>query len=229
MIHEIYKNKNTEGILGFDLILDGIINEFGKILGRVLPGGAILINKFFEPGAECQADWLSDSDDDSVNIVDCETGEITKTKEPNVIGVMTLVAALHESRYAYSEGNADIAWKILVYMSCVLRDLSIKFDSMDADGMPSNEIILLRSALSAHGKKGGLSKGEKTRPLREWAINEAKKLGGTTKDKTRILIKRLPAEFHNSATDPEGIIYKTLLAENNSSNRKIALSNRLAS
>ncbi len=210
MIHESGSNRQEDdfGYLGFGAVFDLEVVELEKVIERILPGGAGLVEAFFAPDTVVTTDWFSESD--SANLSDVETGEATTITNTNQLSFLTFVAVLYESRSRYAEGNIDFAWRALVGFSRQLRDLNVQLDSIDKGAAPSREITVLRSELAAAGVRGADARHAKTRSLKEWAVRHACTMRGSEREISRVLAGKLPAEFVGASIDPERLIYDAL-------------------
>ena len=76
-----------------------------------------------------------------------------------------------------------------------------------------------REFLVKTGAKGGESRSKRYAELKAWALNSAKDMKGSDKDIASKLCGKVPKHLKNVSTDPERMIYETLLAQNKARNK----------
>lgn len=69
----------------------------------------------------------------------------------------------------------------------------------------------IRTQRAESGGKGGKARSEKSKPLKDWAIERAKSMRGTAKEKARRLMLEVPVELANLSDDPERMMYLAIL------------------
>ena len=76
-----------------------------------------------------------------------------------------------------------------------------------------------RQRNSDAGMRGAEVRHEQTRKLKNWALDQAKKMIGSDKDKARFLFKQLPKELAGASKDPERFIYDKIREKNKKSKK----------
>lgn len=69
-----------------------------------------------------------------------------------------------------------------------------------------------KAALSEAGRQGAIVRNQQYQKLKKWALGKAAGMRGTPREISRILSGQLPEHLANASTDPQRLIYETLLA-----------------
>lgn len=74
------------------------------------------------------------------------------------------------------------------------------------------EVRRAKEAARTNGKKGGMTLAQRRKPLKDWAVNQAKGMTGTAAKRARALMRTVPQSLTGDLEDPERVMREAILS-----------------